>query len=94
MITATVFDEMETTKSNVKGKQKNVNFLWIFHWLYIFWKVIEGLNKENSLLTSEKDELNKQILEQTRQLSGDDPSLQCLTEMSFCWEWSMLYVFL
>lgn len=29
--------------------------------------MIEGLNKENSLLNSEKDELNKQILEQTQQ---------------------------
>lgn len=53
--------------------------------LYLFVnQVIEGLNKENSLLSSEKDELNKQILEQTRQLSGADPSPQSLAERSSC----------
>lgn len=43
---------------------------------YIFfqYQVIEGLNKKNSLLNSEKDELNQQVLEHIRQSSGADPS--------------------
>lgn len=49
-------------------------------------QVIEDLNKKNSLLNSEKDELNKLILEHSQQLSGADPSPQSLTEKSFCSE--------
>lgn len=33
-------------------------------------QVIEELNMKNSLLNSEKDELNKLLLEQTQQLTG------------------------
>lgn len=60
---------------------KNVTFLFIFQN-----QVIEGMNKENSLLNSEKDELSKQILEQSQQLSGADPSPQSLTKKSLCSE--------
>lgn len=55
--------------------------------------MIEDLNKENSLLNSQKDELNQQILEQTRQLSGADPSPQSLTGESFIPAGSKLCVF-
>lgn len=55
--------------------------------------MIEDLNKENSLLNGQKDELNQQILEQTRQLSGADPSPQSLADESFCPAGSELCVF-
>lgn len=41
---------------------------------------MEELNIKNSLLNSEKDELNNQILEQAKKLSGTDPSPQSLTK--------------
>lgn len=41
-------------------------------------QVIEELNMKNSLLNSKKDELNNQILEQAKKLSGTDPLPQFL----------------
>lgn len=60
---------------------KNVTVLFI-----VQNQVLEGMNKENSLLNSEKDELSKQILEQSQQLSGADPSPQSHTKKSLCSE--------